>query len=68
MNTMKKMLSFLLIINCFSSFCFADETEFSEQARLRQYTGGADESDLKVQQVTENKKKVETDPEDEEGY
>lgn len=71
MISMKKILSLFLFISCFSAICFAEETEFSEKARTRQYSGGADESDLKVQQInTETKKtKVETvDPEDEEGF
>ena len=69
---MKKLFSLILFINFFTAICFAEETEFSEKARTRQYSGGADESDLKVQQQVsaETKKtKVETtDPEDEEGF
>lgn len=69
---MTKIISFLLIINFLPAIGLAEETEFSEKARTRQYSSGADESDLKVQQqvAKETKKnKVDTvDPEDEEGF
>ncbi len=48
----------------------AEDSAFLEKARTRQYLGGADESDLKVQAqlVKLQKSKNETTIEDEEGF
>ena len=62
---------FSVIIFAFSIFAVASEDSvYAEKARTRQYPGGADESDLKVQaQIPKlQKSKNETSVEDEEGF
>lgn len=61
---------FLTISFCFSFSWAAEDSAFVEKARTRQYVGGPDESDLKVQtQIPKlQKSKNETTIEDEEGF
>lgn len=56
-------VTLLIALNCFAN----EDSAYTEAARLRQYAGGADESDLVVQsnlnQVpTKKKKQVKTEP------
>ena len=62
-------LSFF-VISIFSTAHAADESIYAEKARNRQYAGGPDESDLKVQaQVLKlQKSKNETSIEEDEGF
>lgn len=68
---MKKTL-FLLIVMSFSQAWANEISEYSEVARLRQYAGGADEGDLKVQpilnQASQAKNKKPPSTESNEGY
>lgn len=61
---------FAALLFVFSWAQASDDSIFTEKARTRQYVGGPDESDLKVQaQVMKlQKSKNETNVEDEEGF
>ncbi|MBC7741403.1 MAG: hypothetical protein H7061_04345 [Bdellovibrionaceae bacterium] len=75
---MKKLISkyFMLAPILLSILSFpalsnaAEDSAFAEKARTRQYPGGADESDLKVQQVVAavQKTKAEASQESNEGF
>ena len=61
---MKKiiLLFCLMVSSLFSSMSFAiEDSEIAEKARNRQFTGGADEEDLKVQQLPTKDQKNKTD-------
>ena len=68
-NKIKTLVSVTaLIISTASSVHAAEDSEFALLARDRQYLGGLDESDLKVQlQLIPNEKAVDTS-ESEEGF
>ena len=62
---MKKMLKYVLPLILIIGFAqAADDTNYAEIARTRRYSGGVDESDLKVQatlyQTPSSKKKKKT--------
>lgn len=82
MKTMKKVLINFIKINFFCLFSFfflatyplvivaEEQSQFTEIARERQYAGGHDESDLKVQQkaVSNSKAKPADRQESDEGF
>jgi hypothetical protein len=66
------MTKYIFILLFISAFAHANEdSAYAEVARLRQYAGGADESDLAVQKnlnQVKTKKKKQSKPEPAEGF
>ncbi|MBC7420098.1 MAG: hypothetical protein H7328_05170 [Bdellovibrio sp.] len=65
------MSVFFLSITVFAfgfSAVAAEDSAHAEKARTRQYTGGADEGDLKVQPLQTKDQKNKTDQEANEGF
>ncbi len=67
------MIKFIFFIFVFATLNSKanEESAYAEIARLRQYLGGADESDLKVQPTlnqSQDKKKKQNKPEPAEGF